>query len=80
MAYPLSIGTCQQHGKMLFRNRKRAKLHARRIHPGQHMSAYECDGNPGMWHFGHLPDPVVRGMLAREWVSTSRIDLPEQPI
>lgn len=72
------IGTCRQHGKMLFRNRKIARRYARRVHPGAHLSAYECDGVPGMWHYGQLPSPVTRGELSRKWVSTRRIDVPEQ--
>jgi hypothetical protein len=77
VAIPLNIGRCQAHGKMLFRNRKRARLHCRRIYPGEHMSAYECDQTPGMWHFGHLPEGVANGVLDRKWISTRRIDLPE---
>jgi hypothetical protein len=72
------IGTCLEHGKMLFRNRKIARRHARRVHPGARLSAYECATNLGMWHYGHLPEPVTRGELSRKWVSTRRIDVPEQ--
>jgi hypothetical protein len=62
---------------MLFRNRKIARRHARRVHPGGRLSAYECDTNPGLWHIGHLPEAVAKGQLTRKWVTTRRIDLPE---
>lgn len=78
MAISLSIGRCQPHGKMLFRNRKLAKLHARRLHPAEHLNPYECEGVPGMWHYGHLPAAVASGDISRRYISTQRIDLPEQ--
>lgn len=77
MTFSLSIGTCQAHGKMLFSSRKRARLHGRRAHPGDRMSAYECDQIPDLWHYGHLHEAVVRGWLDRASTFTRRIDLPE---
>lgn len=78
-APPLNTGVCRAHGKMLFRSRKVARLAGRRAHHGGrgHLTAYECEAVPGLWHYGHLPVAVVRGLLDRKWVSTRRIDLPE---
>ena len=63
-----SLGRCGYCGKFIYRSRKVAKKAADRIHPGAHLRAYEChkalaDGVAGRWHFGHLPDWVMRGRL-----------------
>ena len=72
-ARPLYVATCPAHGKLLFESRKRARLHARRVHPGDsRMNAYECDATPGLWHLGHLPGPVVGGHKARDTIYNYR--------
>ena len=62
------LATCEIHGKRLFETRKGARRHARRAHPGAHLSAYPCR-ETGMWHFGHLPYPVVCGEAGRETIN-----------
>lgn len=48
------IGTCAC-GKRRYPTRRRAREAARQLHPGDHLSAYQCGDS---WHFGHL-DPSV---------------------
>ncbi len=64
---PEQVGTCEVHGKILFRDRKTARVNARRTqsHDGR-MNAFECETHPGLWHLGHLPRSVVRGIRGRE--------------
>lgn len=64
------VGSCDVHGKVLFRDRKTARMHSRRMKSRiGRMNAYECDIHPGLWHLGHLPSVVVRGEVGREWVN-----------
>jgi hypothetical protein len=70
---PLHLCTCEVHGKLSFESRKLARLHARRVHPGDHrLNAYECDATPGLWHLGHLPRVVVRGRIDRTRIGDRR--------
>lgn len=71
---PLHLCTCDVHGKLSFESRKRARLHARRVHSsGNRLNAYECDATPGLWHLGHLPNVVVKGVVDRAEISNRRI-------
>lgn len=56
----ISQGICplETCGKVRFLSRKDAKIAAKRLFPGDHLNAYECDG---WWHFGHKPERVIRG-------------------
>lgn len=71
MTNPLEqVGSCDVHGKILFRDRKTARMHARRTKSrSRRMNAYECDVHPGLWHLGHLPGAVIRGELGRDWIN-----------
>lgn len=71
---PLYLCTCEVHGKLSFVSRKRARLHARRVHPGRGLSAYQCDAVAGHWHLGHLPRVVVKGRIDRAYVTTRRVN------
>jgi hypothetical protein len=56
------IGTCEHCGKGCWTSKKIAKAAARRNHPGERLSVYECGR---WWHYGHLDYPVLRGIKAR---------------
>lgn len=51
---------CEQHAKVLYRDRKSAKANVRKNH--QRMRAYECTATPGLYHVGHLPAAVHYGI------------------
>lgn len=48
---------CRWCGKYAYPNRRRAKIAARAINPGERTTAYRCDRTPpGVtpgWHYGH---------------------------
>jgi hypothetical protein len=72
MLNPLEqVGTCDVHNKILCRDRKTARKHARRMKSRQgRMNAFECgNDHPGLWHLGHLPGSIVRGDVGREWIN-----------
>jgi len=75
----LSLGTCRSHGKKLFRTRKVARHHARRIHPGAQLSPYPCTVHEGLWHLGNLPEVIVRGWKARATIEDHRIEDRHDP-
>lgn len=56
-------GTCSTCGKQSYRDRRMAKKAAQRIHPGDKLSVYQCDG--GNWHYGHLSKNVKSGRVDR---------------
>lgn len=56
------VGTCPSCGKHRYDDRKQAKKVARRLYPGEHMSAYQCGT---YWHIGHLSPAVKRGRVTR---------------
>lgn len=58
----LPVGTCTSCGKFCWTTKKNAKNGARRNHPNERLSVYECNG---YWHYGHLDYPVLRGFKAR---------------
>lgn len=71
-ARPLYCGTCTVHRRLSYTSRKRARLHARRVHPGDNrMNAYQCD-DTGLWHLGRLPGPVVGGKTGRHTIINDR--------
>lgn len=73
MAAPLHCGTCLVHGKLTYTSRKKARLHARRVHPGDNrIRPYACDERPGMFHLGHLPGPIVGGKTTRDTIINIR--------
>lgn len=53
--------TCEC-GKFAYLTRKDARATARRAHPNESMSQYQCGG---YWHIGHLPVHVVNGSTPR---------------
>lgn len=55
---------CDSTGKKMWSSRQQAKLVARRVNPGQHMSAYRCEGCD-WFHIGHMPQIVKAGDLDR---------------
>lgn len=58
-------GHCQRCQKRNYRNRKTAKLVARRF-SSDHLVAYRCPHVRSFWHIGHLATPVIRGVTSRE--------------
>lgn len=52
------FGICEVDGKIRYGSRKDAKLQARRLYPGDHLTAYDCGD---YWHFGHPPQRVIHG-------------------
>lgn len=58
-------GICRATGKRMWSSRRRAKLTARRVNPGEHMSAYECE-SCHWWHIGHMPEAVRSGDVPRD--------------
>ncbi len=77
MAAPLPCSTCTVHGKATFASRSKARQHARRVHPASRLNAYRCDVN-GLWHLGHLPEPVRQGKVSRDTIINQRIREPER--
>lgn len=57
-----AIGTCFACGKLSWSSKKTAKNAAKRNHPGERLSVYECSG---YWHYGHLDYPIMRGIKKR---------------
>lgn len=57
--------TCPATGKRTWRSRRDAKKVAKRVNPGEHMSAFRCAGCDG-WHLGHLPRGVAKGIYDRD--------------
>lgn len=57
-----SVGTCSTCGKQCWSSKRYAKNAARRIHPGEKLSIYQCGD---YWHFGHLNYSTARGYAAR---------------
>jgi hypothetical protein len=55
-----SLGICPQEwcGKVMYGSRADARKMARKLFPGDHLTAYECSG---YWHFGHEPKRVLHG-------------------
>ena len=58
-------GRCPATGKAKWLTKADARKHARRAHAGEHMSTYACD-DCGMWHVGHLPVSVRKGVEGRQ--------------
>jgi hypothetical protein len=57
------IGCCPVCGKHCYETKRDAKRAARRLHPGSRLNPYRCGR---WWHIGHLPAPVVAGVLPRD--------------
>lgn len=55
------LGYCPVDGctKIMYESRSDARRAARKFYPGDHLTAYECNG---FWHFGHPPPKVIRGL------------------
>jgi hypothetical protein len=62
-------GRCAATGKISWPTRRHAKKVARRVNPGEHMSAYRC-ASCGAFHVGHLPAGVARGTYSRDDLRT----------
>lgn len=57
---------CDTHAKRGWSSRDGAKAAIREMHDSG-MRAYRCDAVAGMWHIGHLPPDVRKGVItARE--------------
>jgi hypothetical protein len=59
-----SVGWCPDHRKLLYTDRKRAKLILRRH--VDHKNIYRCPTHPGMFHIGGLPKEVISGEMTRD--------------
>jgi hypothetical protein len=59
--YATNHGRCSC-GKLRYASRKDARAVARKAHPGEHMSAYECGG---YFHIGHIPGAIKNGWVDR---------------
>ena len=59
-----TVGFCEDHGKLLYGDRRSAKNIARQ-HTA-HMNVYRCDLIEQYWHVGHLAEPIIRGEIDRE--------------
>lgn len=57
--------TCPTTGKKMWSSRREAKLAARRVNRGEHMSAYRCEGCD-WFHIGHIPEAVRTGERSRD--------------
>ena len=55
------VAFCRRHGKDAYGSRKAARARAKMLKNLGKMNAFRCDGTPGWWHFGHLPDIVKQG-------------------
>lgn len=60
----LAIGWCEEHEKLEYTSRKRARHVARQHHPSK--STYRCDVNPQLWHVGSLPSIVKQGHVDKD--------------
>jgi hypothetical protein len=56
------LGECTECGKFSYVSRKIAKNAAKRNHPEEHLSVYQCGR---YWHYGHLDYPIMRGYKQR---------------
>lgn len=63
---------CPDHGKRGYHSKKAAKRARRMHHPGQQMDEFPCEFRPGLWHLGHLPDPIKQGDIPRQVLPTWR--------
>lgn len=54
-----SLGTCRRCGKQIYKDRREARLIAKRLFPGDTLRAYVCPA--GHWHFGHLQQAQKAG-------------------
>lgn len=61
--------TCPRCGKRRYPTRRVARRQARRLYPGDRLSAYPCGT---FWHVGHLPDSVKAGEETRDSLRTWR--------
>lgn len=52
---------CSDCDKRGYKTRKDAKNASKTFHPGAPQRSYECPTHPGIWHFGHKPDWLIRG-------------------
>lgn len=64
--------TCTTHDKRGYTSKKDAERAARMYHPGDHLDVYECTNGTGLWHFGHLPEVVVRRGVDRKQATVRR--------
>lgn len=64
------VKLCDQHQKRCYVSRKWARRVASKI-VGPRLNAFPCE-ETGLWHLGHLPDPVRRGDVGREGIRPGR--------
>lgn len=65
MTYVPVVGWCEECGKKTYWSRKEARRIAR-LHHSSHKSAYPCPINEDWWHVGELSWLVIKGVYARE--------------
>jgi hypothetical protein len=58
-----AIGWCEDHGKLLYVDRKTARQVAREHR--SHKNEFLCAMNPLFWHVGELPPEVISGEISR---------------
>lgn len=58
-----ALGFCDIHGKMLFTDRKNARMAIRHLAGRKDMREYACDAVTGMFHIGHMPPDVRSGVI-----------------
>lgn len=67
--YVPDLGVCPACSKWRYSSRAYAKKKAaRRFHPGDRLSVYQCPADSTVWHFGHLPNAVRRGVADRKTI------------
>lgn len=59
-----AIAYCEECGKLLYTDRRRARKVAREHHP--HKNTYPCPIRPDLYHVGGLPGPVKQGHVTRD--------------
>jgi hypothetical protein len=64
--------SCVKHRKRGYLSKREAERAIRMYHPGEHLDTFECDLGTGMWHVGHLPDPVIQRGVPRDIATRKR--------
>lgn len=52
-------------GKRAYSSKRWAKAEMRRTFPGEKLAVYDCPYDERVWHFGHQPEGVRKGLIAR---------------
>lgn len=62
----IRVGMCTPCDKVIFLSRKVARYAAGRAVGGVRPRAYRCPTNTALWHVGHIPEAVRRGVIDRD--------------